>query len=116
MRLIRAWRPAHIGSYEQITAVIIAVVASFLIGAYAYNPIQEGERHVAAPIAREVGILPQPCPNGWDLDTAASQDARVQSCTKGAWRVWLTQDGKFDHAWNGSGPFVFNSSEVPGWK
>ncbi len=115
--MIRRWRSGHIATYEQVTAVLIAVVAAFLICAYLVNPAHEAEERIAAPIARDLGLIASHCPNGWNLDTASSQDARVQSCSRGEWRVWLNEKGQFSHGWNGKSPdFVFTPSEVPGWQ
>lgn len=76
------------------------------------------ETETPGPAATPTAVAEAPvvaCPPGWAAYTARDKDVRVDSCTKGQWIVWLRNDGSFDHAWDGSGPFVEDPKAVPEW-
>ena len=94
-------------------------LAAFAIAYAVLNPVQQAADHVAAPVARSVGIIEGQCPNGWDFNSFADHAAQ-QTCTKGSIAVTLTPYTKFanygiDTKGGADAPMIIPCSRIPGW-
>lgn len=79
---------------------------------------------VGSLIGEQVGPLDTITPNtpasshchpGWADTSSRDEHTIVLSCTRDNWIVYLNSDHSFSHAWPGSGPFIFDPAQVPGW-
>lgn len=61
------------------------------------------------------------CPDGWELDVTAVEDAVAPRCERGDYIVWIHPDSSFSHGARVDsnnviqGDFITVPSEVPGW-
>lgn len=105
-------------NYGWLLALLVGLMA-LVLAAWVSNPVEEGADHVAAPVARSVGILPSRCHDGWEDKSDGALDTKVFICAKGNWRVILKPDGKTpDHAVELDKPgaeIIYDMSQVPGW-
>lgn len=95
-----------------------ALLAAFLVAAFVFNPIEEAEDHVAAPVAESLGITQGRCPDGWKDTSEEDEHTIVKSCQRGRWIVILDERNRFQHGFQVDTPgaeFVFDSRLVPGW-
>ena len=99
--------------------VLAILLAGFAIAYVGVNPVQQAADHVAAPVARSVGVLASRCPSGWDDLSDRGDHVQVFICAQDKWRVILKPDGKsFDHAVQLDTPgaeIIYDPSMVPNW-
>lgn len=96
MRLWGGWSFTRAASsYGWLLALVVAVFA-FVLAWQGINPVNEAEDHVAAPVARSLGIAASPatvrCLAGWTETTGTDPDGQInlKVCTSPDKRYVIT--------------------------